>query len=70
MRRFRFNKFGLAENPVGRHVYLDYQGRRLLGEVRECYRRETPSAIMLKVNHFNGEPWPIEPTATVVQIIG
>ena len=51
-RRLRFTKFGLAEDPRGQHVLMPNGSLR---EVYETYRREYPSAIMLKVRSFNRE---------------
>ncbi len=68
-RRFKLGKYGLAENALGKHVALDWQGRRLLGEVTDAQYNATRGYIMLTVKHFNGESWPIQPTASAVEII-
>ena len=44
-----------AKDPVGLFVTLQYQGRTLLGQVRDVRGKK------LIIRHFNGEPWPIEP---------
>ena len=48
----RFSRWGLAENPLGLHVIMPDGSLR---EVYETYRREFPSAIMLKVRSFDRE---------------
>lgn len=45
----------MAENPVGQ-IVVDDSGQ--LYEVVETYRRESPSAIMLRVRYFNRETAP------------
>lgn len=67
--KLKYTKFGLAQNPVGAQVKLDYQGRTLLGDVTGFYRNDTTSTTHLTVRHFNGEPWPIEPVAIAVDIL-
>jgi len=67
--KFAYSKFGLKANPRRAHVTLDWQGRTLLGEVTDCYRDETRGSIHLRVRHFNGEPWPIKPTALAVNVL-
>lgn len=69
MRYIKRNKFGLAENPIGLIVTMSWKGRDLLGTVRDTYRREVTDSIHLKITHFNGEWWPIEPIATVVHVV-
>lgn len=55
MRRIRFNRWGLAEDPRGYFVCYQQGGRTVLREVVETYRREVPLAIMLRVRSFNRE---------------
>lgn len=69
MRRLQYGKFGLAEDPVGLHVVMPWKGRELLGEVMDMYRSEPTGSIHLAVRHFNREPWPIDPVASVVQVL-
>ena len=59
-----FTRWGLAIDPVGCHVI---HGTDIL-EVMGTYRRETPSAIMLKVRRLNGETVP-DIAASVVKIL-
>ena len=67
--RFRYSKFGLAVDPRGAHVTLPWQGRVLIGEVVGAYRSETRGMTHLKVRHFNGEQWPIDPVASAVEVL-
>ena len=52
--------------PIGvrDQVMAEYNGRALLGDVISV----SPAGA-LTVRHFNGEPWPIEPLASEVQLI-
>ena len=54
-------------NPIGVQVRLPYQGNVLLGDVVGCYYRESPPAFMLKVRHFDGTDWPIDPAYLAVE---
>lgn len=64
----KFNKYGLAEPVKGLIVQLPWKnGRTLLGHVMDAYRNETIGCTMLKVRHFNGEMWPIDPAASAVR---
>lgn len=69
MAKFTFGKFGIQENPIGTQVTLDYNGRTLLGDVKGCYRSEILGCTKLIVHHFNGNPWPINPSAAVVEVL-
>ncbi len=69
-RRFKLGKYGLAENVIGKHIALNWKGRRLLGEVLRADYNDTRGYTMLTVRHFNGELWPIQPAVSVVEIIG
>lgn len=68
-RRFEITKHGLAENPIGAQVALNYQGRTLLGDVVGCRYRYARGCFLLTVRHFNGEAWPIEPRALAVEVL-
>jgi hypothetical protein len=67
--RFPFTKYGLACDPRHAHVTLAWRGRMLLGEVVGAYRDDTTSVTRLRVRHFNGEPWPLDPAAAVVGVL-
>lgn len=69
-RRLRYGKFGLLENPIGKHVKLEYGGRVLLGDVIAAKRCEARGAVILTVKHFCGDLWPIQPAASAVIVIG
>lgn len=62
-------KFGLACYPRGAQVTMTYQGRTLLGDVVGVRRDEVTGAIMLSVRHFNGEPWPVDPSSWAVDVL-
>jgi hypothetical protein len=67
--RFRFTRYGLIVDPVGEYVGLEYKGRRLLGEVVSVKRDEYVGVIRVRVKHFNGEPWPIDPALSALDWI-
>lgn len=67
--RFRYTKHDLAGDPRGAHVTLPYQGRTLLGTVTGADRDPVTGAIHLTVHHFNGDPWPLRPTALAVAVL-
>src|SRR5512135_81719 len=50
------------------HVKMKHKGRELLGTVRDV-RGDKAGTLHLVVTHFNGEPWPVEPAASKVQIV-
>lgn len=69
-RPIKFSRFGLAERPVGLQVKLTIGERTYLGDVTGFYLSEGYSpAVMLKVKHFNGEPWPFDPAASAVRVL-
>jgi hypothetical protein len=53
----------------GLHVMARYQGRDLLGTIKEVRHDTAAGKARLIVHHFNGEPWPIEPVASAVKVI-
>ena len=55
MRRLRFGKFGLLEDPRGYFIRYKTRDGYALREVTGVYRREEPPATMLKVRSFNRE---------------
>ena len=63
------NKFGITANPIGWQVWMAWQGRVLLGDIVAAARSEITGAIYLTVRHFNGEPWPINPTSYSVNVL-
>ena len=62
-------KHGLRHNPIGAQVSLEYRGRTLLGDVHAVSLCFVTGAILLYVRHFNGEPWPIQPTSRAVDVL-
>ena len=67
--KFPFTKFGIKVDPRGAQVSFEYQGRTLLGDVVGCYRDEVRGATHLQVRHFNGDAWPVEPLARLVDVL-
>lgn len=66
-RKIKVTNGYLAENPRWLCVCMDYEGRTLLGKVRDWYR--DADGIKLDVRHFNGEPWPLQPLVDAVEVI-
>jgi hypothetical protein len=63
-------KYGPKHDYRTAHVVLEYQGRTLLGEIKDVYYRETgASGFFCKVRHFCGDPWPIEPSLLALEIL-
>ena len=62
-------KFGLASDPRGAQVTMEYQGRTLLGDVRGVRYHAQLGVFLLNVRHFNGEPWPLEPGSCSVNVL-
>jgi hypothetical protein len=67
--KFRFLRGHLAEDVRGHYVSMPYRGRTLLGEVRSVDYNTVTGHYVLGVRHFNGSPWPINPTALSVDVI-
>ena len=67
--RFKFTKFGLAEDPRGAQVAWQIGERRYLADVIGFYRDEVRCVAMLKTMHFNGEPGP-DVCAAAVELLG
>lgn len=69
--RFKVTSKGIRPEPLRSHVsYLGLlHPTELLGEVVDTYRRESDGVTCLRVKHFNGEPWPIEPPLFLVDVI-
>ena len=53
---------------IGEHVSMRWKGRDLLGTVTAV--DNDVDGIRIRVRHFNGEPWPVVPWATSVEVIG
>lgn len=68
--RAQYGRFGPKKDYRGAHVTLSLGGRTLLGEVVEVrYRDVSPCGFFATVRHFNGEPWPTEPSLAVLEIL-
>ena len=68
-RKLAFTRHGLDEDPRRLHVAFDYRDRVLIGEVIDV-RRDFFGSITLICRHFDGSPWPVEPLACLVRVIG
>lgn len=66
--KLQANKFGLTQNPIGGHCTLRWQGRLLIGEVTGVYRNNH-GYTLIRVKHFNGESWPLDPSAMAVEML-
>lgn len=68
--RFKHTRRGIRPEPKRSHVL--YVGllcdRELLGEVIDTFT-DSEGLTRLKVRHFNGEPWPIEPWIGSVDVL-
>lgn len=62
-RDFPMGRFEREGNPLHRGliVKLEWNGRTLLGNIRDTYRDWERGLLVARVTHFNGEPWPIIP---------
>lgn len=67
--RLQFNKFGLAENPIGLKVSMPWKNRTLLGDVVGCVYNDVRGVFVLTVRHFCGDDWPVSPVASAVEVI-
>jgi hypothetical protein len=65
----KFGKFGPKHDYRGAHVVLKWKGRELLGQITDLYRDEVRGMWHAKVRHLNGEPWPIEPALSALEIL-
>lgn len=70
MTTFRHTSKGITPEPLRSHVV--YTGllcdRTLLGEVVDTFTTHD-GMTRLRVRHFNGEPWPIEPLMCTVDVL-
>jgi hypothetical protein len=54
----------------GVHVRMPWRGRMLLGEVvDQYYQYFDPSGWFFKVRHFCGDPWPVDPVCSAVEVL-
>jgi hypothetical protein len=57
-RKLKFNRWGLAEDPIGLHVSWRTDQRTFLATVVGCEYNEFRGFFNLKTRHFNGEDAP------------
>lgn len=69
MAKFKADGFFLDCDPWRAHVTLAIDGRVLLGEVVDAWYDKASGCVRLRVRHFNGEPWPCEPSALDVDVL-
>ena len=69
-RKFKIGKWGLKETVRHHTVTLHYGDRELIGTVTEAYYHEVRGCILLRVKHFCGDRWPIDPQVLAVSVIG
>jgi hypothetical protein len=69
MAKFQINKFGMKHDPRGAHITLTLNGRELLGEVVGVFRDDVCGCFRLHVRYFNGEAWPVQPSALAVNVL-
>lgn len=67
--KLQLGKYGLRQDPRGGHCTMLWQGRMLIGEVTDVYRSDARGMLHLKVKHFNGEQWPIDPHVLAVNML-
>ena len=67
--RAQFTKHGPKHDYRGAHVTLEHDGRTLLGQIIDVYRRELPPACMAKVRYLCGDPWPFDPALIALDIL-
>jgi len=63
--RAEFIKHRPKHDYTGAHVTLNHDGRTLLGVIAEI----CPDELLCIVKHFNGEPWPINPSLSRLEIL-
>lgn len=69
-RKFKYNRFGLTENPIGKYIAMPWKDDRvLLGEVIGTSYDSVRGILQLSVRHFCGDMWPISPVPSAVTII-
>ncbi len=67
--RAAFTKYGPVHNYAGAQVTLEWDGRTLLGDVVGQHRDAVRGIWLATVRHFNGEPWPIVPALSALNIL-
>lgn len=69
--KVKMPKIKKDEDPIGLIVRMEYRKRTLLGQVVDCGRdkKNKNAYTYLYVNHFNGEPWPVQPLIWEVDVL-
>ena len=69
--RFKHTAQGIRPEPIGAYVHcMGFGlGRELLGEVIDTFPDPEDGSTRLRVKHFNGDPWPITPRISAVDVI-
>ena len=63
-------RYGCRVDLTGAQVVCQYGTRTLLGDVAKAYYKDFPPyGYRLKVKHFNGEPWPFDPSPLDVRLL-
>jgi hypothetical protein len=68
MARFEFSKYGMKQDPTGAQIAWQIGDRRYLADVTGFYVNPITGAVILKSNHFNGEPAP-DVRASFVEVL-
>lgn len=64
-----FCKYGPKHDYRGAHVTLHYQGRELIGTIRDVARDESTGTVFCAVQFFCGDWWPIAPVLSALEIL-
>ena len=64
-----FTKYGPRHNYIGAHVSLHHDERELLGTIIALRRDEVLGAVLATVQYFCGDPWPITPALSALNIL-
>lgn len=64
-----FSKYGPKHDYRGAHVTLSWQGKDLLGTIKDIYRDPVLCVCVCRVIHMNGEEWPIRPGLGALNIL-
>jgi hypothetical protein len=57
-----------SNRPSGMQITFEHQGQTLLGDVIHAFL-DDEADTRLRVHHFNGQPWPVDPLASQVEIL-
>ena len=65
----QFTRWGLAKDYRGAQCTLQWNGRTLIGDIVDITYNDVRSIYIAKVKYFNGEPWPIDPALSALEIL-